>query len=474
MIKLYNSLNRKKEDFIATEKDNVLVYQCGPTVYWTQHIGNMRAAVITDLLVRTLRYSGYKVKFARNYTDVGHLTSDRDEGEDKMQKTAEKEGKTPEEIAQKYIDIFERDTAELNILEPNFKPRATEFVPNMIEMVEILLEKGFAYKTPLAIYFDVSKAKDYTRLSGQILEDNLEEAGHGTTSDTNKKNHADFALWFFKAGVHKNAIQTWKNPFSEEEGFPGWHIECSAMIKKLLGDTIDIHLGGIEHIPVHHTNEIAQSESANERPFVKYWMHYEHLLANNRKMSKSEGTGFSLQEVKEKGFDALSLRYFFLTSHYRSRQNFTWEALQDAENSYFKLIKKISEILPDGYTADIDKTDDSYQNRFTEAVSSDLNMSEALAIVHEMIKNTNITPEIKINTIAKFDEILGLSLLKKADAEKKDGLNIPIEVISLSKEREVARFNKDWKMSDDIRKKILDLGYEINDTDTGSKIVPVK
>ncbi|MCK5084921.1 MAG: cysteine--tRNA ligase, partial [Candidatus Pacebacteria bacterium] len=341
-MKLYNTLTRKIEKFKPIEKNVVKLYHCGPTVYWTQHIGNLRGMFCADLAVRTLSYLGYKVKHVRNYTDVGHLTSDEDAGEDKMEKGARREGLDPAEIAEKYIRIFEQDTQELNILEPTIKPRATKHIQEMIDMTQTLINKGYAYRTDLAVYFDVSKAKNYTKLSRQILEKNIQGAGKSEISDPQKKHPSDFALWFFRAGAHKNALQYWPSPFSSSlvengQGFPGWHIECSAMSKKYLGNTLDIHMGGIEHIPVHHTNEIAQSESANGVKFANYWLHNEHLLVDNKKMAKSEGTSHSLLEIKEKEFNPLSLRYLFLTAHYRSKLNFTWKSLKASENALNKL-----------------------------------------------------------------------------------------------------------------------------------------
>ncbi|HTW96541.1 MAG TPA: class I tRNA ligase family protein, partial [Candidatus Methylomirabilis sp.] len=270
---LYNTLGRKKEEFKPIKKGQATFYYCGPTVYWVQHIGNLRGSFCADIVHRTLEYLGYKVKMVRNYTDVGHLVSDEDSGEDKMEKGARREGLDPKEIAEKYIAVYEQDTKDLNILEPWRKPRATKHIKEMQAMVKTLLEKGFAYATPLAIYFDVAKFPNYTALSGQNLEKNIIGEGSGDVNDPAKKHARDFALWFFRAGVHANALQFWKSPFKSPlvkagEGFPGWHIECSAMSKKYLGDTLDIHMGGIEHIPVHHTNEIAQSEAANGVKFV--------------------------------------------------------------------------------------------------------------------------------------------------------------------------------------------------------------
>ncbi|MCK5592402.1 MAG: class I tRNA ligase family protein, partial [Candidatus Pacebacteria bacterium] len=315
-VKIYNTMSRSKEVFKPIKDEHVGFYQCGPTVYWTQHIGNMRAVTLADFIVRSLQYAGYDVTFVRNYTDVGHMTSDADTGDDKMEKGAKREGLSPKEIADKYIAIYEQDVTDLNTLSPDFKPKATENIDGIIEMTQTLLDKGYAYTTPLAIYFDISKAEDYTKLSRQNMEEIIDGAGSSDVEDPDKIHSADFALWIFKAGKHKNALQFWTSPFqsplvSNGEGFPGWAIECSVMSKKHLGATLDIHMGGVEHIPIHHTNEIAQSESANDAPYVNYWLHNGHLLVNNTKMSKSEGTSYSLAELKEKGFDPLALRYFF-------------------------------------------------------------------------------------------------------------------------------------------------------------------
>lgn len=410
MLNLYNTLTRNKEVFKPIKEGEVLFYQCGPTVYSTQHIGNLRASVLADLIRRTFLYNNYKVKFVKNYTDVGHMVSDGDTGEDKMEKGVKKEGLSPAEIANKYIKIYEDDNKDLNVLEPTHKPKATEYIQEMQDLVQTLLDKGFAYNTPLAIYFDISKVKDYTKLSGQNLKENREGAGTGSVEDPEKKNSADFALWFFRAGVHKNAIQYWPSPFTSPlvengNGFPGWHIECSAMSKKLLGETLDIHMGGIEHVPVHHTNEIAQSESANGVNLANYWLHNEHLMVNNGKMSKSAGTAFNLAEIKEKGLNPLALRYFFLQAHYRSKQNFTWEAMQSAQNGYDRLIKNIS-ALGDK----VGKVDDKFKQEFIEKISNDFNTAQALATTFSVLKS-DLTNEDKLATILDFDKVLGL--LKK-------------------------------------------------------------
>jgi len=454
-IYLHNTLSGKKEKFQPLKEKEVKFYQCGPTVYWIQHVGNLRAFVMADLINRTFGYLGYKVSFVRNYTDVGHLTSDGDEGEDKIEKSAKSEGLSPKEITDKYIKIFEEDSAALNDLEPEVKPKATENIGEILEMVKIMMEKGFAYQTELAIYFDVAKARDYNRLSHQILEEQKQGAGAGEVNDTNKKNPADFALWFFKKGRHKNALQTWTSPWGI--GFPGWHIECSAFVRKFLGKTIDIHMGGIEHIPIHHTNEIAESEAVNGAPLANYWLHNEHLLADGKKMSKSEGTGYSLAEVKQKGFDPLSLRYFFLGAHYRSRQNFTWQALEAADNGLNNLYGQIRELG----SVSSESPDKNLKNKFIEAITDDFNIPKALAVVQELLKS-DLGESAKLATILDFDKVLGLQIAK--NIKKRTGEKIPDEVLELAEKRFLARKEKDWGKSDNLRNQINALGFEIEDT----------
>ena len=475
-MKLYNTLTKKIEEFKPIKKGEVKLYHCGPTVYWTQHIGNLRGMFCADLAVRTFKYLGYKVKHIRNYTDVGHLTSDGDEGEDKMEKGVRREGSNPQEIAIKYIKIFEQDTKELNLLEPTVKPMATEHINEMIEMTQTLVDKKYAYTTDLAIYFDISKVKNYTKLSGQILEENIRGAGKSDVSDPQKKHPSDFALWFFKAGTHKNALQYWTSPFDSRlvengQGFPGWHIECSAMSKKYLGDTLDIHMGGIEHIPVHHTNEIAQSESANGVPFSNYWLHNEHLLVDNKKMAKSEGTSFSLQEIKEKGFNPLSLRYLFLTANYRSKLNFTWKSLEANQNTLNKLydFMRISNTViarseTTKQSRNYTQITENYKKRFQSTLENNFDTPKALALIWEMIKSKEISYDDKKTALLEFDKVLGLDL----DKIKKEEIIIPNDIKELIKQREKARKNKDWELSDKLRNKIKKSGYAIKDTPIGS------
>lgn len=459
MFQIHNTLSRKKEEFKPLHDKEVSFYQCGPTVYWTQHIGNMRAMVLADLIRRSLEYSNFKVKLIRNYTDVGHMTSDEDEGEDKMDKAAKREGRTPAEIADHYIKVFEQDIKDLNVLPPFATPRATEYIKQMQDLVQVLIDRGYAYATELAIYFDVSKVEDYTKLSGQKLEENIAEAGKGEVGDSDKKNSTDFAVWFFKAGAHKNALQTWPSKFKladgeeiNREGFPGWHIECSAMSKSLLGDTIDIHMGGIEHIPVHHTNEIAQSESANGVKFVNYWLHNEHLNVDAGKMSKSEGTSYALADIKEKGYDPLALRYFFLQAHYRSKQNFTWKALDASQTALYNLRDKILQL-----GSEKGEIMQNYKNKFIQAIEDDFNIPQALALVWDILKSESSSYD-KLATILDFDKVLGLNLSAIERVE------IPEEVIDLAEERRLARRNKNWAESDRLREEIRKLGFEVEDS----------
>jgi len=477
MLQLYNTLTRRKEIFTPIEKGKVRFYHCGPTVYWIQHIGNLRAMTMGDLLVRTLRYLGYEVTHVRNYTDVGHMTSDADTGEDKMEKGVKREGLRPKEIADKYIAQFENDTKALNLLDPTYKPRATEYVDQMIQMVKKLLDKRFAYTTDLAVYFDVSKFPHYTQLNRQDMEKMKTGAGKADVTDGKKKSPVDFALWFFKAGTHKNALQTWPSPFfsplvTNGQGFPGWHIECSVMSKALLGNTLDIHLGGVEHIPVHNTNEIAQSESANGIKFVNYWLHNGHLLVDEGKMAKSEGTGYSLQEIIDKGYDPLVLRYFFLTAQYRSQQNFTWDALDGAKKALHDLRGMVAswrESDRTQLTAENLKKVDVFRKRFVESLENDLNIPGALSIVWEMAKSNIPSPD-KYDLIMDFDEVLGLDLAKYETEDNEHETELPEDIQQLIAKRNLLRQEKNFQEADSVRKEIEEKGYTLEDTSRGTVV----
>ena len=452
-IKIFNTMGREMQDFIPINKIpntggqiEIGIYHCGPTVYWDQHIGNMRAVVIADLIKRIFNYntytdtsninstnninsginSRYKVNLIRNYTDVGQLTGDNigdaDNGEDRMDKAAAREGLNPTTIANKYIDNFEHDIKLLNADSADAKPRATMYIKEIQEMVNHLLALDIAYETAQGIYFDISKYPEYTKLSGQKLDLQHVGTGHGEAKDNMKRNNADFALWIYAKGAHANALQTWESNFDKDNtknneknkrGFPGWHIECSVMSRHFLGSHFDIHMGGIEHIPVHHTNEIAQSECANGEKYVNYWIHNEHILIDSQKMSKSAGNVYFLKDIINKDINPIVLRYFFLQAHYRSKQNFTWEALQASHTAYNKLKRQIDILKSDKIEENRDtefKLKENYQNIFLLAINNDFNTPQALAIVWKLLKDKDITPQNKLELIVGFDQVLGLEL----------------------------------------------------------------
>lgn len=449
------------EEFKPLKNNEVLFYHCGPTVYWIQHIGNLRAMTWADLIRRSLIECGYKVKFVRNYTDVGHLTSDEDAGEDKMEKGAKREGKSPQEIADKYIKIFENDTRALNIIDPDFKPKASEYIKEMQLMIQTLIDRGFAYVTDLAVVYDVSKFPSYNKLNHQKMELNKEGAGRGTVEDPQKKHFADFNLWVFKKGAHKSALQTWDSPWGE--GFPGWHIECSVMAKSILGETIDIHMGGVEHIPVHHTNEIAQSEAANGVPFVNYWLHNEHLNVNDAKMAKSQGTGFTIQDIVGHGFKPLELRYFFMGAHYRSKQNFTWDALRAAAQGLSNLKDIIRGLKNQVGTPAAVSDNNPHVKKFREYLGNDFQIPQAVALMWDVLKS-GLKDEEKLAVALEFDKVFGLDLdLIKMEA-------VPEEIYALAESRAASKKAGDYKKADQIRQDIRLHGYEIEDTKDGFSI----
>ncbi len=441
MLKLYNTLTRKKENFKPIKK-TVGMYTCGPTVYWYQHIGNLRSYIFADLLKRVLLYNKYKVKQIINVTDVGHLTSDRDTGEDKMEKAAKKENKKAKDIANFYLKLFKEDFKKLNILPPDKWTKATQHIKDQIQLIKTLEKKGFTYQTSDGVYFNTSKVKDYGKLA-RLKKQDLKAGKRVSLKE--KKNKTDFALWKFskKKGLRQ---QEWKSPWGL--GFPGWHIECSAMSTKYLGKQFDIHTGGKEHIPVHHTNEIAQSESAfNKKPWVKYWLHGEWLMFKDGKMSKSKGKIYTLEALERKGFQPLEYRYFVLNAHYKKPLKFDWKALENSRNAYSRLKNIISETKNDK------KLNKKYLKQFEKAINNNLDMPNAIAVMWNLLRDKKETG--KINTIKEMDKVLGLDLLKKD--------LIPKEIKDLVKKREQARKNKDWKKSDKLRDKIKSKGYEIKD-----------
>ena len=443
-LKLYNTLTRKKELFKPLKKNQVSLYSCGPTVYWYQHIGNLRTYIFSDILKRTLAYNNYKVNHVMNVTDVGHLTSDADTGEDKIEKAAKKEGKTAKEITNYYFKIFREDLGKLNIIEPVKWVKATEHIKDQIELIKKLEKKGFTYKTSDGIYFDTSKLKDYSKLS-KIKKENIK--GGKRISLGEKKSNTDFALWKFSNSSSEKRQQEWKSPWGV--GFPGWHLECSAMSMKYLGENFDIHTGGLDHVPVHHTNEIAQSETSTGKKFVNYWMHAGWLLLKGEKMAKSKGGFYTIKELEEKGFNSLEFRYMSLTTHYKKPLDFSLKNLEAAKNSYQRM-KNIVLSLNDNK-----KENKDYIKKFDEKINDDLNMPKALQVLWELLRDENAKG--KVQTIKKMDSILGLDLLKK------DKIEIPNEVKKLAQERLKARIKKDWKKSDSLRKEIDSLGYIIED-----------
>ncbi len=470
-IVLHNTLS-KKEEPLGLQGQEVKMYHCGPTVYGVQHIGNLSMFVFTDILRRTLEYAGYSVKQVINITDFGHLTSDADEGDDKMMKGLKQEGLSPtlenmHTLAEKYATIFLHDLATLNIrTESTQFPRASAYVPEQIEMIKTLQKKGFAYVGAKAVYFDTSRFPAYGAL-GNIKLDALKEGVRVATNEE-KKNPTDFVLW-------KNDEKIgWDSPWGK--GFPGWHIECSAMSKELLGEQIDIHTGGIEHIPVHHNNEIAQSESASgKRPFARFWMHRAHLQLDGGKMAKSEGNVVYLTDVIEKGFHPLAFRYLLLGAHYRQPASFTWEALTSAQTAFLKL-RRFVDTLPEGGSVPED-----YKHRFTEKIAHDLDTPGALAILWEMTKDSSLAPKNLRAGLVDFDQVLGLNLAGEDTQARKlweteFGVVIAEEAVpgniqELLMKREEARKEKKWDDADAARKEIELAGYVIEDTATGPRVV---
>lgn len=479
MLKIQNTLTKQLEEFKPINQGKISFYQCGPTVYSHQHIGNMFSAVKGDLIRRALEYLGYEVKFVRNVTDVGHLSGDNDGdadiGEDRMAKGAKKEGTTPEEIAKKYTEIYHTDIKKLNVKSPTLETVATHYIDQMAELVQDLIDRGYAYATDKAIYFEVDKFPSYNDLNKQKLEENRQGAGHGSESDRGKKKNYDFAVWFFKTGVHENALQTWEKTFDGieqpvKQGFPGWHIECSAMARDSLGDTIDIHMGGVEHIPIHHTNEIAQSEAANGKKFTNYWLHHELLLLDGGKMSKSLGNLYTLEDLEEKGFDPLDYRYFLLQAQYRSKQNFTWEALHASRSARKKLIKQLAQLAMKNEEL---RVNTGYKEQFVKFLENDFNIPGALSVVWDVLKS-DVEDEEKLNTILDFDRVLGLRLEYNLKLLQQENEDLPQEVIALFNKRQTSREEKDWQKSDELREMIEAMGYEVKDSNEGQIISKIK
>jgi len=466
MLHLYNSLTKKVEEIKPIHAGEIGMYACGPTVYGFTHIGHGRKYVTDDVLRRTLEIiEKLKVKHVQNVTDVGHLVSDGDEGEDKMEKGAAASGKTVWEVAQEYTEYFNNVMKELNILPPTVVCKATEHVDDQIALIEKIMANGYAYDTEEAVYFDVTKFADYGKMFNQSFEDKTVGAREEVETETSKKHPQDFVLWFKRVGKYRDHVMHWSSPWGD--GFPGWHIECSAMSMKYLGEQFDIHTGGEDHLSIHHPNEIAQSEAGTgKKPFVKYWIHTTFLMVDGKKMSKSLGNLYKLTDLAEKGFSPLALRYYFLTTHYRKQMNFTWDGLAAAKTALGKLNKMVVDLRDIPVTADGWSDEGKvFYDKFVAAMEDDLNTALALSVVWEMMKS-EISDEAKKNLINIMDSVLGINL---GTEDEKDS-DIPEEIKDLLSKREEARKVKDWSASDVIRDQINSAGYKILDGVDGAKV----
>ena len=455
-IYFYNTLTREKELFKPIEEGKVKMYSCGPTVYKDATIGNMRTNLFQDTLRRVLKYNGYKLKHVMNITDVGHLVSDGDEGEDKMIKSAKEEHKTPLEIADHYTKLFFRDLERLNIETPEVVCKATEHIKEMLAMVEKIMERGYAYETSTAIYFDVSKLDEYGILSGINLKE--QKSGARVEIDPEKRNPDDFALWI---KAPENHLMKWDSPWGPS--YPGWHIECSAMSTKYLGEQFDIHTGGIDLIPTHHENEIAQSKGACGKIPAHYWMHGEYLLINGGKMSKSLGNVYLLDDIIKRGLDPLVYRFYNFSCHYRMKLNFTWEGMESAAVSLTRLRDGYQKHL-EGNEEVLDEVISDLENRFHQAINDDLNMPLAISVVWEAVKLPQKSKKVA-ELLKKFDSVLGIKIDKEKEQEQ-----IPQEILDLVEQRKKAREEKNWAESDRIRDLISEKGYTVKDTKNGIEI----
>lgn len=451
-LKIYNTLTRKKEEFKPIDKDEVRIYSCGPTVYYFAHIGNLRAYLFMDNLRRILKYNGYKLKHAMNITDVGHLVSDADEGEDKMLKASRRENKNPFEIADFYTKAFLEDMKKLNIDMPGIICRATEHIKIMEEYVKQIIKNGYAYETENTIYFDTSKLDKYGVLSNRNIEE--QKAGARVELDSEKRNPSDFALWI---KAPENHLMKWDTFWGE--CYPGWHLECSAMSEKYLGEVFDIHTGGMDHIPVHHENEIAQGKGYCGKIPAHYWMHVDFLQVNGGKMSKSLNNLYTLKDLEERGYLPEVYRMFNFSSHYKKPINFTFEAMDSAKVALNR--------LREGYKRHLEGKDEveesivkEFEDRFLEAINDDLNMPQAMSVVWDLVKYEKKST-LLAKILLKFDNVLGLNI------DKEEKIDLPEEIMQIVEERKKARENKDWNKSDELRDKLVNLGYTVKDTPNG-------
>lgn len=467
-VRFFNTLGRKVQDFTPIDEKEVKMYTCGPTVYGRAHIGNLRAYTFADIVRRTLEYAGYKVKQAMNITDVGHLTSDADEGEDKLQKAAKEAHKTAWDISREYTEQFLKDTSLLNIQPVHILCKATDHIPEQITLIKKLEGKGYTYSTSDGVYFDTSKFPEYGKLAK--LDIKGLQAGKRIGMGE-KRNKTDFALWKFSKPEERRDME-WNSPWGK--GFPGWHIECSAMSMRYLGETFDIHTGGIDHIPIHHTNEIAQSQCATGKKFVNYWIHSDFLVMSGaEKMSKSLGNVVNLDTLKAKGISPLAYRYLCLNSHYRKQLVYGKDILLSANTSYENLTKKVTTLKEKDtkivQMKRLSQDAKDYLDQFKKSIFNDLNTPQGLAVMWNLIKDDSINPSEKYSLLCDFDRVLGLNIQEmKTDASKYQ--DIPKGVLDLVKQRDKFRFEKSWKKSDELREKILSAGYIVSDTPTGSKV----
>ena len=457
-INIYNTLTKKKEEFKSINEGKVCLYSCGPTVYYFAHIGNLRAYLFMDNLRRVLKYNGYELKHVMNITDVGHLVSDADEGEDKMMKAARLEHKDPFAIADFYKDAFIKDMGKLNIDMPEIIARATEHIKFMEDYVKQIIANGYTYETEDTIYFDTSKLDKYGLLSNKDIREDEVEAR--IDEDPNKKHHTDFALWI---KAPENHLMKWDTFWGK--CYPGWHLECSAMGHKYLGEEFDIHTGGVDHIPVHHENEIAQGKGFCGKVPSHYWMHVEFLQVNGGKMSKSLGNLYTLDDLKEKGYEPYVYRMFNFSSHYRKKINFTFEAMDSAKTALTRLREGYLKHKEGNEDID-DKIISEYKQKFLEAINDDLNMPVAMSVVWDVVKNSKKSKKLA-DLILKFDEVLGFDLKNY----KPETVILPEEVESLVEKRNIARANKDWAESDRIRDELINMGYTVKDSKEGTVVI---
>ncbi len=454
-IHLSNTRTKKKEKFIPVIENKVGLYCCGPTVYHYAHIGNMRTYIFEDLLVKMFRYFKYDVKHVMNITDVGHLSSDADEGEDKLEIGAKREGKSVWEVAKQYTDAFFMHADKLNIQKPTITCNATEHIKQQIEMIRALEQKGHTYISQGNVFFDVSTYPQYANFAKLQLD---QQQKHRVDTHQGKKQPQDFALWFTRSKFENHAMQ-WESPWGS--GYPGWHIECSAMAYYYLKDQLDIHCGGVDHINVHHTNEIAQSECATGKKFFNYWMHGEFLIDETGKMSKSKGEFLTVTLLEEKGYDPLAYRYLCLQTHYKKQLTFSWKSLESAHQSLQKLRQKAYDLQKN--KTNILEIESQFKDEFEDAIADDLNIPKALGILHTMF-DSNLTEAEKFAHIQIFDSVFGLGLLDW----KPNDVEVPEDIQKLVDERQIAREQKDWKKSDELRNEIEKLGFIVKDTKDGS------